>query len=172
MDHTDNRLRGESQKGPKSAQLVVSKCCFGSRNHVRRLAQNSLLAAIGNHFNYTTADGAVSHIYSSKELNSFLDDGNCGVLCAHVELTHDVKIVQVCSDSLPEMELQGERWLVVFHLHPVPITTDNLHSSMWKRRWRASITPCRRCTYILLKESKWSKVCIVGQGGLVLWYSW
>ena len=83
---------------------------FSSRKHVRRLAKDFLVAAIGNHFGYTTADGEVSHIYDSKELNSFLDDRNCGVLCARVELTHDVRIVQVYSDSLPEMELQGERW--------------------------------------------------------------
>ena len=59
----------------------------------------------GNH----TGDGAVSHIYDSTELNSFLDDGNCGVLGARVELTQDVKIVQVYSGTLPEMELQ-EVW--------------------------------------------------------------
>ena len=70
------------------------------------------MATIGNHFGYSTADGAVSLIYDSKEMNSFLDDRNCGVLCARVELTHDVKIVQVSSDSLPEMELQGAQALV------------------------------------------------------------
>ena len=126
-----------------------------------------LVTTIGNHFGYSTGDGAVSHIYDSKELNSFLDDGNCGVLGARVELTHDVKIVQVYSGSLPEMELQGERWLVVFRLRPVPITPDNLHSNILVSTMvetpLESLYHAVQKVYapILLKDSKWSKVCIV-----------
>ena len=126
-----------------------------------------LVATIGNHFGYYTGDGAVSHIYDSAELNAFLDDGNCGVLGARVELTQDVKIVQVYSGTLPEMELQGERWLVVFRLRPVPITPDNLHSNilvstMVETPLESLYHAVQKVYAPILLKDKWSKVCQCG----------
>ncbi len=54
-----------------------------------------LLATIGNHFGYTVSDGSVAHIPESNELNTFLDDGNCLLLAARLELTQGIKLVQV-----------------------------------------------------------------------------
>lgn len=54
-----------------------------------------LVATIGNHFGYSVTDGAVGHIPDSNELNCFLDDGNCFILAARMELTQGIKLVQV-----------------------------------------------------------------------------
>ena len=54
-----------------------------------------LLATIGNHFGYSISDGAVAHIPSSQEMNSFLDDGNCSLLATRQELTGGVELIQV-----------------------------------------------------------------------------
>ena len=35
-----------------------------------------ILATIGNHFGYSISDGAIAHIHTSNEVNTFLDDGN------------------------------------------------------------------------------------------------
>ena len=55
-----------------------------------------VVATIGNHFGYSVSDGAVAHVPSSQELNTFLDDGNCTMIAARPELIHDVKLIQVC----------------------------------------------------------------------------
>lgn len=55
-----------------------------------------ILATIGNHFGYSVSDGAVAHVRDSKEINTFLDDGNCSVLSSKLELTQGVKLIQVC----------------------------------------------------------------------------
>ena len=55
-----------------------------------------IVAAIGNHFGYSLSDGAVAHIPDSKEINTFLDDGNCAILSARPELVQGVKLIQVC----------------------------------------------------------------------------
>ncbi len=56
-----------------------------------------ILSTISNHFGYSVTDGAVAHIPDSKELNSFLDDGNCPLLAARPELTQGIKLIQVSS---------------------------------------------------------------------------
>ena len=54
-----------------------------------------ILATIGNFFSYSVTDGAISHIIDSKELNNFLDDGNCMILATHAELLQDMRLIQV-----------------------------------------------------------------------------
>ena len=54
-----------------------------------------ILATIGNFFSVSVTDGMVKHIFDSTELNAFLDDGNCSVLAARLELTQDVHFIQV-----------------------------------------------------------------------------
>lgn len=58
-----------------------------------------IVAAIGNHFGYSLSDGAVAHIRDSKEINTFLDDGNCAILSARPELIQGVKLIQVCEGN-------------------------------------------------------------------------
>ena len=54
-----------------------------------------ILATIGNFFSVSVTDGMVKHIFDSLELNAFLDDGNCSVLAARLELTQDIRFIQV-----------------------------------------------------------------------------
>lgn len=54
-----------------------------------------VLATISNHFGYSVSEGAVAHIPSSLELNTFLDDGNCTMIAARPELIQDVMLIQV-----------------------------------------------------------------------------
>lgn len=103
----------------------------------RKLGQNEMsgdsrkdfiLATIGNHFGYSTGDGAVSHILNSKELNTFLDDGSCTVLAAHAELIQDVRLIQPYNQL--DVETSTDNWLVFFKLSPSVLTPDNLHSNV------------------------------------------
>ena len=66
-------------------------------------------------------------------------------------------------------------WRSVSVPSPSPRTTCTPTSwcpPWWKRRWRASITPCRRCTRPSYSRRASGARCIVGQCGLVLWYNW
>ena len=54
-----------------------------------------ILSTIGNHFGYSISDGAIAHIPTSNEVNTFLDDGNSLILAARPELTQGVKLIQV-----------------------------------------------------------------------------
>lgn len=59
-----------------------------------------VLATIGNHFGYSVTDGTVVHISDSNELNTFLDDGNCLLLAARLELTQGIKLIQVIMSKI------------------------------------------------------------------------
>lgn len=88
-----------------------------------------IISTIGNFFGYSSTDGAVSHILDSKELNSFLDDGNSMVLALHPELTQGVKLIQVY--SIVEAETSFDQWLIFFKLNPCTIDPDNLHTNIF-----------------------------------------
>ena len=87
-----------------------------------------IVATIGNFFTYSITDGAVSHIETSKELDNFLDDGNCAILAAHAELTQGVRLIQVY--NVIDAENIADNWLVFFKLQPCVIRPDNLHSNI------------------------------------------
>ena len=120
-----------------------------------------LLATIGNFFGYASADGAVSHIADSKELNTFLDDGSCAVLATHAELTQDVKLIQVYNSI--EAEATTDNWLVFFKLEPCCITPENVHTNIFVSSVLDSpidtLYHSVQKVYapILLKDARWSK---------------
>ena len=120
-----------------------------------------ILATIGNHFSYTVADGAISHILDSKELNNFLDDGNCSVLATHAELTQGVRLIQVY--NIIESEASSDNWLVFFKLQPCVITPDNLHTNIFVSSLLDSPIDTlyhsvqKVFAPVLLKDAKWSK---------------
>ena len=119
-----------------------------------------LVTSIANHFGYNTNDGAVAHIFDSKELQNFLDNGNCFVLGNKVELLDNVKLVQVYND----LDIETKSCLVFFKLRPTVITPDNLHSNILVSTMID--TPLESLFHILqkvyapllLKDSRWSKV--------------
>ena len=120
-----------------------------------------ILATIGNHFGYSTADGAVSHILSSRELNTFLDDASCPVLAAHAELIQDVRLIQPYNQL--DVEASTDNWLVFFKLTPSVLTPDNLHSTVLISSLLDSpldtLYHSLRKVYapVLLRDARWSK---------------
>ena len=120
-----------------------------------------ILATVGNHFGYSVSDGAVLHIQSSPELNTFLDDGSCPVLAAHAELIQGVKLIQVYNKL--EVESSTDNWLIFFKLSPSVITPDNLHSNVLVSSLLDSpldtLYHSVQKVYapVLLKDERWSK---------------
>ena len=120
-----------------------------------------VLATIGNHFGYSVSDGAMSHIASSRELDSFLDDGSCLVLATHAELVQDVKLIQIYNQL--DVETTTDNWLVFFKLSPSVITPDNLHSNILVSSLLDSPLDTLYHTLqkvyapVLLRDERWSK---------------
>ena len=120
-----------------------------------------VLATIGNFFGYSSSDGAVSHITDSKELNNFLDDGNCMVLALHPELTQDVKLIQIYNHI--EAEANFDQWLILFKLQPCTINPDNVHTNIFISSVLDSPIDTLYHSVqkvfgpVLLKDAKWSK---------------
>ena len=120
-----------------------------------------ILATIGNYFGYAVADGAISHILDSRELNNFLDDGNCSILATHAELTQGVRLIQVY--NIIESEASSDNWLVFFKLQPCVITPDNIHTNIFMSSVLDSPIDTLYHSVqkvfgpVLLKDAKWSK---------------
>ncbi len=120
-----------------------------------------ILSTIGNFFGYLSSDGAVSHIADSKELNSFLDDGNCMVLALHPELTQGVKLIQAYNNV--EADTTFDQWLILFKLQPCSINPDNLHTNIFISSVLDSPIDTlyhsvqKVFAPVLLKHAKWSK---------------
>ncbi len=120
-----------------------------------------ILATLGNYFGYSPSDGAISHIQDSRELNNFLDDGNCTVLATHAELTQDVRLIQVYNNI--DSETTSDNSLVFYKLQPTVITPDNLHSNVFISSLLDSPFDTlyhsvqKVFAPVLLKDEKWSK---------------
>ncbi len=120
-----------------------------------------ILATISNFFGYSSSDGAVSHIQDSKELNNFLDDGNCMVLALHPELLQGVKLIQVYNRV--ETETTFNQCLIMFKLQPSTINPDNLHTNIFISSVLDSPVDTlyhsvqKLFAPILLQDAKWSK---------------
>ncbi len=120
-----------------------------------------VVATIGNYFGYSPSDGAVSHIHDSRELNNFLDDGNCSVLATHAELTQGVRLIQVYNNI--DSETTSDNSLVFYKLQPTVITPDNLHtnifiSSLLDSPFDTLYHSVQKVfAPVLLKDEKWSK---------------
>ncbi len=120
-----------------------------------------ILATISNFFGYSINDGAVSHICDSKELNNFLDDGNCLMLATHAELTQGVRLIQVYNGI--ESDASSDNWLVFFKLQPTVIVPDNVHTNIFVSTMLDSPVDTLYHTVqkvfapVLLNDSKWNK---------------
>lgn len=120
-----------------------------------------IIATIGNFFGFSTSDGTISHILDSKELNNFLDDGNCMVLALHPELTQGVKLIQVY--NIVEAETTCDQWLIFFKLNPCTIDPNNLHTNIFISSVLDSPIDTlyhsiqKVFAPVLLKNAKWSK---------------
>ena len=129
-----------------------------------------VLATICNFFSTTTGDSMIKHIFDSVELNAFLDDGNCSVLAARLELTQDVRFIQVYNSFKPSNNAAnvvdvsgGDNWLIFFKLRPTTINPDNLHSNIIVSSMLDSPIDTLYHSVqkvfgpVLLKDSRWNK---------------
>ena len=133
-----------------------------------------ILATIGNFFSVSVSNGMVKHIFESAELNAFLDDGNCSVLAARLELTQDIRFIQVYNSLKPTSTCGGsntsidvsdnDNWLIFFKLKPTTINPDNLHSNVVVSSMLDSPIDTLYHSVqkvfgpVLLKDSRWNKV--------------
>ena len=121
---------------------------------------------IGNFFSVSVADGMVKHIFESAKLNVFLDVGNYSVLAAWLELTQDIRFIQVYNSLKPTSTGGGsnDNWLIFFKLKPTTINTDNLHSNVVVSSMLDSPIDTLYHSVqklfgpVLLKDSCWNKV--------------
>jgi len=120
-----------------------------------------ILSTIGNFFGYSRQDGAISHIDDSKDLNKFLDDGNCMVLVLHPVLVDEVKLIQ--SSTQISTESESGQLLIFFKIQPTTINPDNLHTNIIISSLIGSpISTLYHSVQkifapVLLKDIKWSK---------------
>ena len=120
-----------------------------------------ILATIGNFFGCNYRDGAVSHLENSRELDNFLDDGNCMLLALHPKLVQDVKLIQSYNQVVAESDFN--HWLIFFKLQPTTVNPDNLHTNIIISSIIGS--PVNTLYHsvqkvfapVLLKDTKWSK---------------
>lgn len=120
-----------------------------------------ILSTIGNFFGYVRQEGAISHIEDSKELNKFLDDGNCTVLVLYPVLVDEVKLIQ--SSNQVSAESESGQLLIFFKIQPTTINPDNLHTNIIITSLIGSPVSTlyhsvqKIFAPVLLKDIKWSK---------------
>ncbi len=120
-----------------------------------------ILSSIGNFFGYSRQDGAISHIQDSRELNTFLDDGNTMLLVLYPELVDEVKLIQ--SSNQISTDSESAQFLIFFKIQPTTINPDNLHTNIIISSLIGSpISTLYHSVQkifapVLLKDIKWSK---------------
>ncbi|XP_055895255.1 cytoplasmic dynein 2 heavy chain 1-like isoform X1 [Biomphalaria glabrata] len=86
-----------------------------------------VLVTTANYFGVMVNDSAITNLFNSPPLNSFLDDGNVMVLAGKLDPKKDKKI-----DFLNKVEASDskERVIVFFKIRPESITPDNLQANV------------------------------------------
>lgn len=120
-----------------------------------------IVATTGNYFGIQSSDSVLNEVYSSKELNIFLDDGNSPVLAAKYDAHQGKKSINLSSHVEPSDT--AEKVLVFFKLQPEAITPDNLHQNVFVSSMLSS--PVNTLYHsvqkvfapLLLKDEKWSR---------------
>ena len=120
-----------------------------------------VVATTGNYFGIQSSDSVLNEVYSSKELNIFLDDGNSPVLAAKYDAHQGKKSINLSSHVEPSDT--AEKVLVFFKLQPEAITPDNLHQNVFVSSMLSS--PVNTLYHsvqkvfapLLLKDEKWSR---------------
>ncbi|XP_063970614.1 cytoplasmic dynein 2 heavy chain 1 [Lytechinus pictus] len=87
-----------------------------------------LLSSCGSQLGLPTKDDAITSLYSARELNNFLDDGNCSVLSAKLNSSGGNKKVYLSNKVDPSDS--GEKVIAFFKLRPDVISADNVQSSI------------------------------------------
>ncbi|XP_071846316.1 cytoplasmic dynein 2 heavy chain 1-like isoform X2 [Apostichopus japonicus] len=103
----------------------------------------------------------LSDLQSAKELNSFLDDGNCTVLAARSDSAKGSKSVQFTNKVQPSDN--GEKVLAFFKLRPDVISPSSIHSDVLTVSMLDSPTGVlfhmvdKIFAPLLIKDEKWNQ---------------
>lgn len=120
-----------------------------------------ILATTGNYFGIPASDAALGQVQDSKELNAFLDDGNCSILAARYDRHQGRKIIELFNHVEPSDSV--DKVLVFFKLQPEVISPDSLHQNVFVSSMLSS--PINTLYHsvqkifapLLLKDEKWSR---------------
>ena len=120
-----------------------------------------ILATTANYFVIPSTDAALEQVRESRELNAFLDDGNCPVLAARFDSHQGRKTVKLFNQVEPSDT--ADKVLVFFKLQPEVITPDSLHQNVFVSSMLSS--PINTLYHsvqkifapLLLKDEKWSR---------------
>lgn len=120
-----------------------------------------VVATTGNYFGIQSSDSVLNDVRSSKELNTFLDDGNSPILAAKYDTHQGNKTIKLSNHVEPSDS--AEKVLVFFKLQPEAISPDNLHQNVFVSSMLFS--PINTLYHsvqkvfapLLLKDEKWSR---------------
>ena len=84
-----------------------------------------LFATIANYFGINSNDKTITELQRSKQVNSFLDDGNQSVLVSIFQNGTQVQLYNDLQSNSPD-----EQCIIFFKLKPEAVTPDNIHSNV------------------------------------------
>lgn len=84
-----------------------------------------LFTTIANYFGLHSNDKAISELQRSKQVNSFLDDGNQSVLVSIFQNGKQVQLYNDLQNNNPD-----EQCIIFFKLKPEAVTPDNIHHNV------------------------------------------
>ena len=118
-----------------------------------------VLTTTANYFGFSPSDGALKDLHDQKELNAFLDDGNCPVLVARCENKQN----RINFSNNVDSTVANDKLLLFFKLQPAVITPDNLHENVFVSSMLDSPIDTfyhsvqKVYAPLLLKDDKWSQ---------------
>ena len=118
-----------------------------------------VLTTTANYFGFSPSDDAFKELQDGKELNTFLDDGNCPVLTARC----DAKQSKINLSNNVDSTSATDKLLLFFKLEPAVITPDNLHENVFVSSMLDSPIDTfyhsvqKVYAPLLLKDDRWSQ---------------
>ena len=118
-----------------------------------------VLTTTANHFGLPSSDEAFKDLHDRKELNVFLDDGNCPILVARCE----PKQKKINLSNNIDSTTTTDKLLLFFKLQPAVVTPENLHENVFVSSMLDSPIDTfyhsvqKVYAPLLLKDDKWSQ---------------
>ena len=84
-----------------------------------------LFATIANYFGINSSDKTITELQRSKQVNSFLDDGNQSILVSIFQNGTQVQLYNDLQSNSPD-----EQCIIFFKLKPEAVTPDNIHNNV------------------------------------------
>ena len=92
---------------------------------VQDVRKEFLFATIANYFGINSAEQSITELEKSKEVNSFLDDGNKLVLVSVLQNGKHVSLSNNLQSNNPD-----EQCIIFFKLKPEIVTPQNIHQNV------------------------------------------